>query len=109
MCMCVYTYMQTYTYTCGCGRVQYTHPRMRRRPDGEFQYYYGSEQKRAAGQPRSFFLQPYSEIVKLCWSKGRRAQRGANCHSAMLVGLHGNEGRCFAIYPATFVAMCRTR
>jgi len=45
-----------------------------KRPDGEFQYFYGSETKRTAGQPRSFFLQPYSEIVKLCWSKGRRRE-----------------------------------
>mmetsp|Transcript_72830 Transcript_72830/g.189606 ORF Transcript_72830/g.189606 Transcript_72830/m.189606 type:complete len:700 (+) Transcript_72830:55-2154(+) len=42
--------------------------------DGEFQYFYGSEEKRKEGQPRSFFLQPYDEIVKLCWSKGRRRE-----------------------------------
>lgn len=42
--------------------------------DGEFQYFYGSEEKRPAGQPRSFFLEPYAEIVKLCWSKGRRRE-----------------------------------
>ena len=42
--------------------------------DGEFQYFYGSDEKRAAGQPRSFFLEPYAEIVKLCWSKGRRRE-----------------------------------
>merc|ERR1719223_235409 len=41
---------------------------------GEFQYFYGSEEKRQNGQPRSFFLQPYDEIVKLCWSKGRRRE-----------------------------------
>ena len=26
------------------------------------------------GQPRAFFLEPYAEIVKLCWSKGRRRE-----------------------------------
>jgi len=41
--------------------------------DGDFQYFYGSEEKRK-GQPRSFFLEPYDEIVKLCWSKGRRRE-----------------------------------
>merc|ERR1711988_1922133 len=43
--------------------------------DGLFQYYYGSDSKRASGQPRSFFLPPYSEIVKLCWSRGRRREK----------------------------------
>ena len=42
--------------------------------EGEFQYFYGSEEKRAPGQPRAFFLEPYAEIVKLCWSKGRRRE-----------------------------------
>jgi len=42
--------------------------------DGDFQYFYGSEEKRAKGQPRAFFLQPYAEVVKLCWSKGRRRE-----------------------------------
>lgn len=46
---------------------------------GDFKYFYGSDEKRAAGQPRSFFLQPYEEVVKLCWSKGRR------CDSRSLV------------------------
>ncbi|CAK9111692.1 unnamed protein product [Durusdinium trenchii] len=41
---------------------------------GEFQYFYGSDEKRPAGQPRAFFLEPYAEIVKLCWSKGRRRE-----------------------------------
>jgi len=42
---------------------------------GEFQYFYGSEEKRRlTGQPRSFFLEPYEEIVELCWSKGRRRE-----------------------------------
>jgi hypothetical protein len=42
--------------------------------DGQFTYYYGKEEKRAANQPRSFFLEPNSEVVKLCWSKGRRRE-----------------------------------
>lgn len=52
--------------TCPCAKVK--------NKDGEFQYFYGSEEKRPAGQPRSFFLEPYAEIVKLCWSKGRRRE-----------------------------------
>eukprot|EP00437_Effrenium_voratum_P018401 CAMPEP_0181452614 /NCGR_PEP_ID=MMETSP1110-20121109/29298_1 /TAXON_ID=174948 /ORGANISM="Symbiodinium sp., Strain CCMP421" /LENGTH=690 /DNA_ID=CAMNT_0023576903 /DNA_START=80 /DNA_END=2152 /DNA_ORIENTATION=+ len=44
-----------------------------RNKEGEFQYFYGSDEKRN-GQPRAFFLEPYSEIVKLCWSKGRRRE-----------------------------------
>merc|ERR1711988_1103432 len=43
--------------------------------DGLFQYYYGSDAKRSSNQPRSFFLPPYSEIVKLCWSRGRRREK----------------------------------
>lgn len=46
---------------------------------GNFKYYYGSDEKREQGQPRSFFLQPYEEIVSLTWSKGRR------CDSRSLV------------------------
>eukprot|EP00933_Yihiella_yeosuensis_P064508 TRINITY_DN678_c1_g1_i1.p1 TRINITY_DN678_c1_g1~~TRINITY_DN678_c1_g1_i1.p1 ORF type:complete len:705 (-),score=141.18 TRINITY_DN678_c1_g1_i1:350-2464(-) len=42
--------------------------------DGQFQFYYGSEEKRTKNQPRSFFLPPYAEIVRLCWSKGRRRE-----------------------------------
>lgn len=42
--------------------------------DGLFTYYYGSDAKRAPDQPRAFFLPPYSEIVKLCWSRGRRRE-----------------------------------
>ncbi|CAE7450684.1 MVP [Symbiodinium natans] len=42
--------------------------------EGEFQYFYGSEEKRSPGQPRAFFLEPYAETVKLCWSKGRRRE-----------------------------------
>jgi len=44
--------------------------------NGDFQYYYGSEEKRG-NKPRSFFLPPYSEIVGLDWSRGRkRDQKG---------------------------------
>merc|ERR1719158_2271222 len=43
--------------------------------DGLFHYYYGSDQKRAPSQPRSFFLPPFAEIVKLCWSRGRRREK----------------------------------
>jgi hypothetical protein len=42
--------------------------------DGQFQFFYGSEEKRSKDQPRSFFLPPYAEVVKLCWSKGRRRE-----------------------------------
>ena len=55
----------------------YTHvngpPEVKNR-EGEFQYFYGSEEKRSPGQPRAFFLEPYAETVKLCWSKGRRRE-----------------------------------
>mmetsp|Transcript_38068 Transcript_38068/g.89106 ORF Transcript_38068/g.89106 Transcript_38068/m.89106 type:complete len:792 (+) Transcript_38068:93-2468(+) len=43
--------------------------------DGLFHYYYGSADKRGAGEPRSFFLPPYAEIVKLTWSRGRRREK----------------------------------
>lgn len=43
--------------------------------DGLFKYYFGSDKYRANDQPRSFFLPPYCEIVKLCWSRGRRRER----------------------------------
>jgi hypothetical protein len=43
--------------------------------EGMFQYYYGSDAKRAPDQPRSFFLPPHAEIVKLCWSRGRRREK----------------------------------
>jgi len=43
--------------------------------EGLFKYYYGSDSKRAPDQPRSFFLPPYSEIVELCWSRGRRREK----------------------------------
>jgi len=43
--------------------------------NGLFKFFYGSDKKRAPEQPRSFFLPPYSEIVKLCWSRGRRREK----------------------------------
>merc|ERR1719321_710001 len=42
---------------------------------GLFKYFYGSDSRKQAGTPRSFFLPPYCEIVKLCWSRGRRRER----------------------------------
>jgi len=52
--------------------------------EGKFDFYYGSEEKRqqvmkeSGGkkmQPRSFFLQPYSNLVTMSWSRGRRRER----------------------------------
>merc|ERR1712217_441992 len=43
--------------------------------DGHFQFFYGSDEKRGADQPRSFFLPPSCEIVQLCWSRGRRREK----------------------------------
>merc|ERR1712217_797017 len=43
--------------------------------DGHFQFFYGSDEKRGADQPRSFFLPPSCELVELCWSRGRRRER----------------------------------
>jgi hypothetical protein len=43
--------------------------------DGLFQFYYGSEGRRSPDQPRSFFLPPYAEIVKIWWSRGPRRER----------------------------------
>jgi len=43
--------------------------------DGVFQYYYGSDENRAKDQPRSFFLPPHAEIVKVWWSRGPRRER----------------------------------
>eukprot|EP00438_Fugacium_kawagutii_P027265 Skav214358 [mRNA] locus=scaffold86:517112:525846:+ [translate_table: standard] len=59
---------------CMCPKPWRTTKLQVKNKDGEFQYFYGSDEKRAAGQPRSFFLEPYAEIVKLCWSKGRRRE-----------------------------------
>merc|ERR1719230_1792452 len=43
--------------------------------DGHFHFYFGNEAKRTGDLPRSFFLPPFAEIVKLCWSRGRRRER----------------------------------
>merc|ERR1712151_673769 len=45
--------------------------------EGSFRYFYGGAGKAAAGgeERRSFFLPPYAEIVKLCWSRGRRREK----------------------------------
>jgi hypothetical protein len=43
--------------------------------DGQYQYFYGSEQKRSADQPRSFFLPPFAEVVELVWSRGRKREK----------------------------------
>eukprot|EP00928_Gymnodinium_smaydae_P042257 TRINITY_DN28475_c0_g1_i1.p1 TRINITY_DN28475_c0_g1~~TRINITY_DN28475_c0_g1_i1.p1 ORF type:complete len:664 (-),score=104.73 TRINITY_DN28475_c0_g1_i1:170-2161(-) len=42
---------------------------------GVYQYFYGSDERRSDGQPRSFFLPPNSEIVKMWWSRGPRRER----------------------------------
>merc|ERR1719491_2696613 len=42
--------------------------------DGNFQFRYGSEAKRKPNEPRAFFLPPFTDIVRLCWSKGRRRE-----------------------------------
>merc|ERR1719203_858454 len=44
--------------------------------DGNMHFHYGNPDKHGRDKPRSFFLQPYSEIVQLWWSSGlRRAKR----------------------------------
>merc|ERR1712072_1514491 len=43
--------------------------------EGNFQYYYGSDGKRAPDQPKAFFLPPHSEIVPIWWSRGPRRER----------------------------------
>jgi hypothetical protein len=43
--------------------------------EGVFHYYFGDENKMKDGKPRSFFLPPYSEIVSLVWSRGRRREK----------------------------------
>lgn len=42
--------------------------------DGHFHYYYGVL-KALSTQPPSFFLPPYAEVVRLCWSRGRRREK----------------------------------
>jgi len=67
--------------------------------DGMFKYYYGSDSKRAADQPRSFFLPPYSEIVQVNWSRGRKRDRR---------DLFINRFDCRAQY-MSFEFSCRTK
>jgi len=43
--------------------------------DGNFRYHFGSPEKQQPGQQASFFLPPHAEIVKLCWSRGRRRDK----------------------------------
>jgi len=43
--------------------------------DGRFKYHFGSSEKCSAEQPPSFFLPPYAEVVKLCWSRGRKREK----------------------------------
>merc|ERR1712139_374951 len=66
---------------------------------GLFRYYYGSDSKRAADQPRSFFLPPYSEIVQVNWSRGRKRDRR---------DLFINRFDCRAQY-MSFEFSCRTK
>jgi len=42
--------------------------------EGQYNFYYGSDEKRGKDTPRSFFLPPFAEIVTLVWSKGRRRE-----------------------------------
>jgi len=43
--------------------------------DGSFRYHFGSPDKQQPGQQSSFFLPPHAEIIKLCWSRGRRREK----------------------------------
>merc|ERR1712066_1160914 len=44
--------------------------------DGNMNFHFGNPEKYKSTLPRSFFLQPYSEVVQLWWSSGlRRAKR----------------------------------
>lgn len=43
--------------------------------DGNYHYHYGNPAKESKSAPRSFFLQPYAEVVPLWWSSGMRRQR----------------------------------
>eukprot|EP00931_Biecheleriopsis_adriatica_P032740 TRINITY_DN19066_c0_g1_i2.p1 TRINITY_DN19066_c0_g1~~TRINITY_DN19066_c0_g1_i2.p1 ORF type:complete len:607 (-),score=124.24 TRINITY_DN19066_c0_g1_i2:213-2033(-) len=47
--------------------------------DGNLHFHYGNPKKETPDAPRSFFLQPYSEIVKLWWSSGLRRLRRDLC------------------------------
>jgi hypothetical protein len=43
--------------------------------DGNYQYYYGSDETRSPDQPKAFFLPAHAEIVKMWWSRGPRRER----------------------------------
>lgn len=43
--------------------------------DGNMNFHYGEPQKYKSKHPRSFFLQPYSEVVQLWWSSGLRRKK----------------------------------
>jgi len=43
--------------------------------EGRFKYHFGSPDKCTPEQPPSFFLPPYAEVVRLCWSRGRRREK----------------------------------
>jgi len=66
---------------------------------GHFQYYFGSENKQSRGNPTAFFLPPYSEVVRLCWSRGRRREKR---------DLYIERFDCRAQY-MSFEFSCRTR
>jgi hypothetical protein len=42
--------------------------------DGTYSFFYGAEEMRKNGEPRSFFLPPYCELVTMWWSRGRRRE-----------------------------------
>eukprot|EP00040_Diaphanoeca_grandis_P023938 m.130906 g.130906 ORF g.130906 m.130906 type:complete len:685 (+) comp29510_c0_seq1:158-2212(+) len=46
---------------------------------GELQFHYGNTEKETKEAPRSFFLQPYSEVVELWWSSGLRRESKTLC------------------------------
>merc|ERR1711953_1374449 len=41
--------------------------------DGNFKFHFGSGNE--SEESHSFFLPPYAEIVRLCWSRGRRREK----------------------------------
>jgi len=43
--------------------------------DGEMHYHYGNPKNSSENLPRSFFLQPYDEVVHLNWSSGLRREK----------------------------------
>lgn len=47
--------------------------------DGNLHFHYGSPERNTQDAPRSFFLPPYAEIVKLWWSSGLRRLKRDLC------------------------------